>query len=119
MPKYALFFTYTPEAWDAMLERPRDRAAQARNVVEAAHGTMEAIYWMSGPYDGICIYDAPSPIEAGAISVAVNSTGSFRQLETHELFPQEELTNLLTTAREVRRRYQPPNAIDGVSHAVA
>jgi uncharacterized protein with GYD domain len=108
MPKYALFFTYTSEAWDAMVENPRDRAAQARAVVEAADGTMEAIYWMFGPHDGVCIFDAPDAIKAGAVSVAVGSTGSFKHLETHELLTQELLTELLRTARESRRRYQPP-----------
>ena len=43
MPKYALFFSYTSDAWDAMVGNPRDRAAQARAIVEAADGTMEAI----------------------------------------------------------------------------
>src|SRR5512132_2345633 len=108
MPKYALFFTYTPNAWNAMVENPRDRASQARAIVEAADGTMEAIYWMFGPHDGICLFDAPSPISAGAISVAVGSTGTFKHLETHELLTQDQLTELLATARECRRRYQPP-----------
>jgi uncharacterized protein with GYD domain len=108
MPKYALFFTYTSEAWDAMVEQPRDRAAQARAVVEAANGTMEAVYWMFGPYDGVCIFDAPNSVDAGAVSVAVGSTGSFKHLETRELLTQEQLTDLLGAARECRRRYQPP-----------
>jgi uncharacterized protein with GYD domain len=108
MPKYALFFTYTSDAWDAMVENPRDRAAQARAVVEATDGTMEAIYWMFGPHDGICIFDAPNAIKAGAVSVAVGSTGSFKQLETRELLTQDALTEMLGTARESRRRYQPP-----------
>jgi uncharacterized protein with GYD domain len=108
MPKYALFFTYTSEAWDAMVEHSRDRAAQARAVVEAVDGTMEAVYWMFGPHDGLCIFDAPSAINAGAVSVAVGSTGSFKHLETHELFTQDQLTELLGTARDCRRRYQPP-----------
>jgi uncharacterized protein with GYD domain len=108
MPKYALFFTYTSEAWDTMVQTPRDRAAQARAVVEAADGAMESIYWMFGPHDGICIFEAPSAISAGAVSVAVGSTGSFKELETHELLTQEELTALLEAARDCRRRYQPP-----------
>jgi GYD domain len=66
MPKYALFFTYTSEAWDAMVENPRDRAAQARAVVEAVDGTMEAIYWMFGPHDGVCIFDAANPNQRGS-----------------------------------------------------
>ncbi len=108
MPKYALFFTYTSDAWDAMVEKPRDRAAQARAVVEAADGTMESIYWMFGPHDGLCIFDAPNSISAGAVSVAVGSTGSFKHLETHELLTQEQLTEMLAGARECRRRYQSP-----------
>ena len=98
MPKYA------------MVETPRDRAAQSRAVVEAADGTMESLYWMFGPHDGICIFDAPDPVHAGAVSVAVGSTGSFNELETRELFTQDQLTELLGAARECRRRYQPPRA---------
>jgi uncharacterized protein with GYD domain len=107
-PKYALFFTYTSEAWDAMVEKPRDRESQARAVVEAGNGTMEAIYWMFGPHDGMCIFDAPNPIKAGAVSVAVGSTGTFKDLETRELFTQDQLAELLGAARECRQRYEPP-----------
>ncbi len=86
MPKYALWFTYTSDAWDAMVEKPRDRAAQARAVVEAADGTMEAIYWMFGPH-----------------------------VETHELLNQDQLNDLLASARECRRRYRPPHPAASVS----
>ena len=108
MSKYALFFTYTSEAWDVMVQNPRDREAQARAVVEAAGGTMEAVYWMFGPHDGMCIFEAPTPIAAGAVSVAIGSTGSFKHLETHELLTQDQLGDMLTSARDARRRYQPP-----------
>ena len=108
MPKDALFFTYTSDAWDAMIDKPRDRAAQAQAVVEAVDGTMETIYWMFGPHDGLCIFDAPTQISAAAVSVAVVSTGSFKHLETHELLTQEQLSHTLQSARECRRRYQPP-----------
>jgi uncharacterized protein with GYD domain len=108
MPKYALFFTYTSDAWSAMVEKPRDRAAQARAVVEAAGGRMEGIYWMLGAHDGLCIFDASNSVSAGAISVAVGSTGSFKHLETHELLTQDGLSELLASAREFRRNYQPP-----------
>ena len=115
MPKYALLFTYTSDAWDAMVEKPRDRAAQARAVVEAADGTMEAIYWMFGPHDGLCIFDAPNSLNAGAVSVAVGSTGSFKHLETHELLSQDQLSDLLASARECRQRYRPPHQAASLS----
>ena len=49
-----------------------------------------------------------SPARSDAVSVAVGSTGSFKHLETHELLNQDQLTELLASARECRRRYQPP-----------
>ena len=54
------------------------------------------------------IFDAPNPIRAGAVSVAVGSTGSFKHLETHELLTQDQLTEMLAGARECRQRYQSP-----------
>ncbi len=69
---------------------------------------MGAIYWMFGPHDGMCIFDAPNPIKAGAVSVAVGSTGTFKDLETRELFTQDQLAELLGAARECRQRYEPP-----------
>ena len=46
MAKYAMFFTYTSDAWARMINSPGDRAAVARQMVEAAGGTLECIYWM-------------------------------------------------------------------------
>ena len=113
MPKYALFFTYTSEAWDAMVGKPeRDRAAYARAVIEAEDGRMEAIYWMFGPHDGMCIFDAPNSVVAGAVSVAVGSTRSFKHLETRELLTQEQLGEMLAVTRDSRPRYRPPRQRD-------
>jgi hypothetical protein len=98
------------DAWDAMVEKPRDRAAQSRAVVEAADGTMEAIYarW-------VVHLRRPEPDQPGAVSVAVGSTGSFKHLETHELLTHDQLNDLLVSARECRRRYRPPHQAASVS----
>lgn len=113
MPKYALFFTYTSEAWDGMVGKPeRDRAEYARAVIEAANGTFEDIYWMFGPHDGFCIFDAPDSVVAGAVNVAVGSTRSFKHLETHELLTQDQLRDLLAVTRDSRPRYRPPRQRD-------
>ena len=47
-------------------------------------------------------------LAAGAVSVAVGSTGSFKHLETHDLLTQDQLGEMLGSARDARRRYQPP-----------
>ena len=43
-----------------------------------------------------------------ALSVAVGSTGSFKNLETHELFSQEQLSQVLSRSKTAAQAYQPP-----------
>jgi hypothetical protein len=38
----------------------------------------------------------------------VGSTGTFKHLETHELFTQDQLSQTLTQAKNVTQTYQPP-----------
>ena len=108
MAKYAFFFTYSSEAWARMVNSSGDRTAAIRQLVDAVGGTLESAYWMFGPHDGIVVADVPDSIRAAAVSVAVGSTGSFKHLETHELFTQDELGRILSHAKQTAGTYQPP-----------
>lgn len=55
MPQYICFFSYTFEAANSMIERPTDRVAAARDIVEAVGGRMKCFYWMQGDQDGFLI----------------------------------------------------------------
>src|SRR5437764_1209217 len=57
MPKYMCFFSYTREAGQAMIEKPTDRVAAAKALVESVGGKMEGFYWMHGHHDGVFIAD--------------------------------------------------------------
>jgi hypothetical protein len=85
MPEYALFFTYTSDASDAMVEKAQgSRRAGARH--RRRGGRHDGLVLLDvGPHDGLSIFDAHTPTSAGAVSGAVGSTGSFEHLETHEL----------------------------------
>lgn len=108
MAKYAFFFTYSSETWARMVQSPGDRTAAVRQLASTLGGSVESIYWMFGPYDGILIADVPDSVGAAALSVAVGSTGSFKHLETHELFGQDQLAQMLARAKEASTAYQPP-----------
>ena len=64
--------------------------------IESVHGTqvanvpLESVFWMFGAHVGTVIFDAPDPVRAAALSVAVGSGGAFKHLETHKLFTQEQ-----------------------------
>jgi len=108
MAKYAVFFTYTSDAWARMIKNPGDRTAAVRQLADSVGGSLESAYWMFGAHDGIVIADVPDSVRAAAISVAVGSTGAFKHLETHELFTQEQLGQMLSHARDATQVYQPP-----------
>src|SRR5215471_9225284 len=100
MAKYAIFFTYSSDAWARMIKSPGDRTAAVRHLLDSVGGTLESAYWMFGAHDGIVVIDVPDSIRAAAVSVAVGSTGSFKHLETHELFTQDQLGQMLAQANE-------------------
>lgn len=79
-----------------------------RQLADSVGGSLEFAYWMFGAHDGIVIVDVPDSVRAAAVSVAVGSTGSFKHLETHELFTQDQLGHVLSHARNAAQAYQPP-----------
>lgn len=108
MAKYASFFSYSSETWARMIDAPGDRAAAIRQMLGSVGGSLEAIYWMFGAYDGIAILDVPDSLSAAAVSLAAGSSGAFKHLETHELFTQEQLGETLARARNATQVYRPP-----------
>lgn len=108
MAKYAIFFSYSADTWARMINNPGDRTAAIRQLTASMGGSLESAYWMFGAHDGIAVVDVPDSIRAAALSVAVGSTGSFKHLETHELFGQEQLGEMLSHAKDATQAYQPP-----------
>ena len=48
MAKYAVFFTYTSDAWARMINNPGDRTAAVRQLAASVGGSLESAYWMFG-----------------------------------------------------------------------
>jgi uncharacterized protein with GYD domain len=108
MAKYALYFSDTSDTWARMLTTSSDPTAAVREAVESLGGSLESMYWMLGAHDGFVIVDLPDSIRAAALSVTVNATGAFKHLETHELFTQDQLVDILARSREATQVYKPP-----------
>jgi uncharacterized protein with GYD domain len=75
---------------------------------ETATVLLECAYVMFGTHDGIVIADLPDSVSAAAISIAVTSAGTFKHVETHELFTQQQLGQALEKAKNLTQAYQPP-----------
>lgn len=110
MPRYITFFSYTAESAKAMIDRPSDRTAAAKALVESLGGTQEAFYWMQGEHDGFLITNLPDGVAAAALSAAVGATGAVGGLETHQIFDADEQAAIVKQAATARQVYKPPTA---------
>jgi uncharacterized protein with GYD domain len=110
MAKYLVIGGYTAEAWAKMIENPGDRATTVRKAAEAIGAKLESFYWSFGDDDYLAIFDAPDDIVAGAMAVAVGSSGSLRNVRTIKLITQEEGRKLLEKAKVAKGVYAPPGS---------
>lgn len=108
MPKYIAFFSYTADSAKAMMEKPSDRSAAAKTLVESLGGTQEAFYWMQGKHDGFFIATLPDGVAAAALAVAVGATGAIEGIETHQIFDRDEQAAIVQRAATARKAYKPP-----------
>lgn len=108
MAKFAVFFSYKPETWDQMLNKPADRSAAVRQLASSVGGTMESLYYMLGDRDGFVVVDVPDAEAAAALALAVTSSGAFSHVETRQLIPAQDLPSVLETAATARESYRRP-----------
>ena len=110
MPKFITFFSYTADSAKAMIDRPSDRSAAVKTLVEAMGGTLEGFYWMHGKHDGFVLSDLPDGVSAAAVAAAVGATGAVAGVETHQIFDQDEQSAIVERAGTASNAYKPPTA---------
>ncbi len=106
MPKFVTFFSYTGDSAKSMINKPTDRSAAARTLVESLGGSMDSFYWMQGKHDGLFTYTLKDSASAAALALAVASTGAITRIETHQIFDRDEQATIVETAKKVI--YKPP-----------
>ncbi len=106
MPKYFLEFSYSNEAIKNLTEWPEGRSEAVRDLVESAGESLESYYLMFGQFEGLVIFDVPSPDLASAIALAVSRTGVVTHLEVHELVNPDQLPSIAIRAKALT--YKPP-----------
>ncbi len=108
MPRYITFFSYNAASAKALIEKPSDRSAAAKALVESVGGTLEAFYWMQGKHDGVFIAIIPDGVAAAALAVAVGATGAVENIETHQVFDRDEQSSIVEQAAPARKAYRAP-----------
>ena len=108
MSMYLTRFSYTPETWARMIEKPEDRRDAARTYIESVGGKLHGFWYAFGDRDGLTLWEAPDNAAMAAVALALGAGGALSACETTVLLTVEETIGALGKAKSVR--YRPPSA---------
>lgn len=108
MPLYLSRFSYTPETWARLIQRPEDRREAARSYIESVGGKLHGFWYAFGAHDGYNLWEAPDNVSMAAVALAISGGGALSSIETTVLLSVEETIEALRKAEQVQ--YRPPAA---------
>ena len=111
MPHYLMRFSYTPQAWARLIDKPEDRREVARAVVENLGGKLHGFWYSFGEQDGLVLIEAPNNAAAAAFSVGIAAGGALRSAVTTPLLTVEETLEMLRQAQGLP--YRAPGTAQG------
>ncbi|MDA8822536.1 GYD domain-containing protein [Candidatus Pelagibacter bacterium] len=106
MVKLYVMGKYTEKAFQGFLKDPTtDRKVAVEKLTTAAGGKLHSMDIVRGQYDFIAVVDAPNFDTFAAIKLAVESSGSVKDLIVLEAM---DLTNAAKKAGELTGNYKAP-----------
>ena len=109
MALYELRWMFKDATVKAMADRPQNREAPARELIEGFGGKMHHYYFMLGEYDGLAIAEFPDNASAAATSMRASASGAFARFETHPLMTAEEAQRAMQMVKDHAVAYRAPN----------
>lgn len=104
MPLYLSRFSYTPETWARLIDKPEDRREAARTYIESVGGKLHGFWYAFGSYDGYNLLEAPDNISMAAVALAITGGGALSSFETTVLLTVEETLEALRKAETIKYR---------------
>ena len=108
MPLYLTRFSYTPETWARLINKPEDRRAAAEQYIESVGGKLHGFWYAFGDHDGYNLWEAPDNVSMAAVAVAIGGGGALSSLETTVLLTVEDTLAALEKAKAIK--YKPPGS---------
>ena len=104
MALYLTRFSYTPETWAKLIEKPEDRRAAATEYIESVGGKLHGFWYAFGEHDGYNLWEAPDTVSMAAAALALAAGGALTSVETTPLLTVEETLAALQKASSIRYR---------------
>ena len=98
MPLFMVSFSFTTEAWQALVKNPQDRRETVAAACESVGCTLREYWYALGEHDGHVVFEAPDDEAAAAFALAAVAGGSLKANRTTRLFTTSELQDVLRAA---------------------
>ena len=108
MALYLSSFSYTPEAWAKLVDKPEDRSGAAKSAIESVGGNLHGFWYAFGKQDGYALWEAPNNTSMAAVAVGIAKTGALSAVDTTVLLTVDEAMEALRMVGEVQ--YRAPGA---------
>jgi uncharacterized protein with GYD domain len=97
---------HAQEAMRGMVASPEDRAEAAGTMMANAGGRLAAFYLTFGPYDFLCVCEAPNEETMAAVQAAVRASGSVIEHMTMLAIPGGRMKDILGRAGELGKSFR-------------
>jgi uncharacterized protein with GYD domain len=104
MALYLTRFTYTPETWSRLIQKPEDRRVAAKEYIEAVGGKLHGFWYAFGEHDAYSVYEAPDNVAMASTALAITAGGALGSLQTVVLLSVEEAMAAMKQAGSIRYR---------------
>jgi uncharacterized protein with GYD domain len=101
MPRYMTQFAYTTQAWTALAKNPVDRSEAIGKLAKELGGSLVALHYTMGEYDGVVLSDLPDDTAAMAIAIAAVSPGHVKAIKTTRLYTPSEAVEAMRRAGRI------------------
>ena len=108
MPLFITYASYSHSGVKGMVDKPSDRTAVIKGLVEKAGGKIVAMYFTTGSNDVVLVTEAPDGSDAVATAMAVAASGSLSRIETVRAWTPSEFKGIAEKAAKVASAYTPP-----------
>jgi uncharacterized protein with GYD domain len=110
MAHYLLRWQFKDTTAKALVDKPQNRTAPAKALIEGFGGKLHSYNFALGDYDGIGICEFPDNTSVAACSMKAASTGAFARFETTALLTAAEAEAAMKKAKGAKVDYRAPNA---------
>jgi len=108
MGRYISEVSFSPQAVDAIIKNPLNRAEAVTPLFEAAGGKLIEYYFGVGQDSVFVIYELPDEIALQALTMAVFAGGAITSFKSTQIITSAEAVEAMKKAADIA--YQPPSA---------